>query len=250
LQRYGGRVAVVTGGSRGIGFSIAQRLVSEGAQVCITGRHSDALSVAVESLGGSVSAIAVTGAGDDEGHQREAIESVMQTFGRLDLLVNNVGLNPAYGPLFELEPAARRKILDVNVLGSLSWTQMAVEAGLGKYEGSVVNVASVAGLRAAEGIGFYGVSKAAIMQLTQQLAWELAPAVRVNAVAPAVVKTRFASLLYEGKESEVADAYPLKRLGDPEDVAAAVVFLGSADASWITGQTLVVDGGLTLGGGV
>src|SRR5690606_25732747 len=118
------------------------------------------------------------------------------------------------------------------------------------HGGAVVNVASVAGLRPATGIGMYGASKAALIHLTQQLAVELAPAVRVNAVAPAVVKTRFATALYEGREAEVAAAYPLKRLGVPGDVAGAVAYLASDEAAWVTGQTIVVDGGMTCTGGV
>ena len=121
---------------------------------------------------------------------------------------------------------------------------------MGEHGGSIVNVASVAGLRPSPGIGMYGVSKAALIRLTTELAVELGPGIRVNAVAPAVVKTKFATALYEGREEEVSAAYPLKRLGVPEDVAGAVAFLLSDAASWITGQTLVLDGGVTLTGGV
>jgi 3-oxoacyl-[acyl-carrier protein] reductase len=175
---------------------------------------------------------------------------VLAEYGRLDVLVNNTGINPSYGPLLELDPVAARKTLDVNVVAALSWVRVAHRAYLGEHGGAVVNVASVAGLRPAVGIGFYGVSKAALIQLTAQLAVELAPAVRVNAVAPAVVKTRFATALFEGREDEVSRAYPLARLGIPEDVAATVAYLASDDAAWVTGQTIVVDGGLTLAGGV
>jgi len=136
------------------------------------------------------------------------------------------------------------------VLGTLSWVQQVHQVWMAAHGCAVVNVASVAGLRPATGIGFYGTSKAALMHLTQQLTLELGPNVRVNAVAPAVVKTKFAGVLYEGKEDEVAAAHPLNRLGVPEDVAAAVAYLGSDDAAWTTGQTLVLDGGLTLNGGV
>ena len=129
--------------------------------------------------------------------------------------------------------------------------RQAVAHGLGRNSpGAVVNIASIAGLRPAPGIAYYGVSKSALIGLTVQLAAELAPSTRVNAVAPAVVKTRFAAALYEGHEEEAASRYPLGRLGVPDDVASAVAFLASADASWVTGQTLVLDGGVSLGSGL
>ncbi|MEV0337093.1 SDR family oxidoreductase, partial [Nocardia sp. NPDC050717] len=137
-----------------------------------------------------------------------------------------------------------------NCLAALAWTQQVHKAWMGEHGGSVVNVSSVAGIKPAPGIGFYGASKAMLTYLTQELAVELGPDIRVNAVAPAVVKTKFATALYEGREQEVSSAYPLKRLGVPEDIAGAVTFLLSADAAWITGQLLVVDGGITLTGGV
>jgi NAD(P)-dependent dehydrogenase (short-subunit alcohol dehydrogenase family) len=163
----------------------------------------------------------------------------------VSVLVNNIGINPAYGPLAGLDVGAARKILEVNVIGTLGWVQEALRGGLADG-GSVVNISSVSGVRPAPGIGFYGVSKAALIHLTEELAVELAPAVRVNAVAPAVIKTKFATALYEGREETVAAQYPLKRLGVPEDVSGAVAFLCSPDAAWITGQTLVIDGGGTL----
>jgi NAD(P)-dependent dehydrogenase (short-subunit alcohol dehydrogenase family) len=152
--------------------------------------------------------------------------------------------------MIDIDPAAAVKILAVNVLAPLAWTRRARDAWMGEHGGSVVNVASVAGLRASPGIGMYGVSKAALIRLTTELAVELGPGIRVNAVAPAVVKTRFATALYEGREEEVAAGYPLKRLGVPEDIAGVVAFLLSDQASWVTGQTVVLDGGVTLTGGL
>jgi NAD(P)-dependent dehydrogenase (short-subunit alcohol dehydrogenase family) len=249
-NRFDGQVAMVTGASRGIGLGIARRLVDEGARVCITARKPDALEEAVESLGGAEHAMGVPGKGDDVEHQAQAVKQTIETFGSLDLLVNNTGINPVYGRMIDLELDAARKIVEVNALSALSWTQQAHRAWMGEHGGSVVNVSSVAGHKPAPGIGMYGASKAMLSHITEELAVELGPGVRVNAVAPAVVKTKFATALYEGKEDEVAATYPLKRLGVPEDVGSVVAFLLSRDAAWVTGQVLVIDGGLTLTGGV
>ncbi|MGY0007347.1 SDR family oxidoreductase [Micromonospora sp. I033] len=247
--RFAGRTAIVTGASRGIGLAIAERLVADGAKVVITARKREALDQAVARLGAE-HAVGVAGHADDPDHQAEVVERAVDTFGSADFLVNNTGINPAYGPLVELDLAAARKVLEVNCLAALSWVQQVHRAWLAEHGGAVVNVSSVAGVRPASGIGFYGASKAMLTHLTQQLAVELGPDIRVNAVAPAVVKTRFATALYEDREEQVAAAYPLKRLGVPTDVGSVVAFLLSADAAWITGQLLVVDGGLTLTGGV
>ncbi len=244
------RVAIVTGASRGIGLGIAAELVRQGARVCVTARGQEALDAAVAELGGPDVAIGVPGKSDDDGHQAEAVARTIEAFGSLDMLVNNTGINPVFGPIADVDPVAAAKILAVNVLAPLAWTRRARDAWMGSHGGAVVNVASVAGLRASPGIGMYGVSKAALIRLTTELAVELGPRIRVNAVAPAVVKTKFATVLYEGREEQVSAAYPLKRLGAPEDIAGAVAFLLSDAASWITGQTLVVDGGVTLGGGL
>jgi NAD(P)-dependent dehydrogenase (short-subunit alcohol dehydrogenase family) len=244
------RVAIVTGASRGIGLGVAKALTERGAKVCITARKPEALEEAVRELGGPDHAMFVAGKSDDADHQDETVARTMEAFGRVDMLVNNTGINPVYGPTVEIDPAAAAKILAVNVLAPLAWTRKVRDAWMGEHGGSIVNVASIAGLRASTGIGLYGVSKAALIRLTMELAVDLGPGIRVNAVAPAVVKTKFATTLFEGREEEVSAAYPLKRLGVPEDVASAVAFLLSDDASWVTGQTLVLDGGVTLGGGV
>jgi NAD(P)-dependent dehydrogenase (short-subunit alcohol dehydrogenase family) len=251
MTQLSGAVAVVTGASRGIGFAIAQRFVAEGAKVCITGRDAGALEQAARDLGGPESAIGVPGKGDDADHRAQVIDTVVGRFGPITTLVNNIGINPAYGPLGTLDLGAARKMMDVNVLGTLGWVQEALRGGLADGgRGSIVNISSVSGVRPAPGIAFYGVTKAALIHLTEELAVELAPAVRVNAVAPAVIKTRFATALYEGREDEVAATYPMRRLGVPEDVAGAVSFLCSPDAAWITGQTVIIDGGVTLTGAV
>ncbi|WP_312168192.1 SDR family oxidoreductase [Microbacterium sp.] len=236
--RFDGTISLITGASRGIGFAIAQRIVAEGGSVVITGRRQDALDAAVAELGPGASAVA--GRADDADHRAEVFTHIEQRHGRLDHLVNNTGINPVYGPLVDVDAEAARKILEVNVVATLDWTRAALSAGLSR---SVVNIASVAGLGSSPGIAFYGISKAALINLTAQLAFELAPGIRVNAVAPAVIKTAFARALYEGHEAEAAAGYPLARLGEPDDVAGPVAFLLSDDAAWITGQTVVIDGG-------
>ncbi|MEU1204579.1 SDR family oxidoreductase [Nocardia sp. NPDC005825] len=250
MTRFEGKTAIVTGASRGIGLGIAQRLVDEGARVVITARKQEALDEAVAALGGPDKALAVAGRADDVAHQAETVKRAVDTFGSADLLVNNTGINPVYGTMMQLDLEAARKIVEVNCLAALSWVQQAYGAWMKDHGGAVVNVSSVAGIKPAPGIGFYGASKAMLTHITQELAVELGPDIRVNAVAPAVVKTKFATALYEGREEAIAATYPLKRLGVPEDIASVVAFLLSADSAWLTGQLLVVDGGITLTGGV
>jgi 3-oxoacyl-[acyl-carrier protein] reductase len=249
-KRFDSKVAIVTGASRGIGLAIAERLVADGARVCITARKADALSEAVESLGGYDNAIFSAGAADDETHQAETVAATLEAFGRIDFLVNNTGINPTYGRMIDVDLGAAEKTFRVNVISSIAWAQKVYHAWMGEHGGAIVNVASVAGLKPAPGIGVYGASKSGVIHVTEELAVELGPEIRVNAVAPAVVKTKFASALYEGREDEVAAAYPLKRLGVPDDIGSVVAFLLSEDAAWITGQTLTIDGGLMLTGGV
>jgi NAD(P)-dependent dehydrogenase (short-subunit alcohol dehydrogenase family) len=247
-SRLKGKTALVTGASRGIGLAIAQRLAYEGARVCITARDPSGLQEAASNFAPE-SVLTVAGKADDPAHQTEAITATIDAFGSLDFLVNNTGINLTYGTLLELELSAARKIFEVNCLAALSWVQLAHKEWMGEHGGSIVNTSSVAGLQPAPGIGFYGATKAMLSYLTAQLAVELGPTIRVNAIAPAVVKTKFASPLFETAEEEVASHYPLKRLGMPEDVSGAVAFLLSDDAAWLTGQIIVIDGGVTLTGG-
>lgn len=249
-HRLDGKAAIITGASRGIGLAIAHRLVAEGARVCITARNLELLWEAAEQFPrGSV--IAVAGKSDDPEHRLKVLDTVFRDLGHLDILVNNAGINPVFGPLMELELGTARKIIEVNLFATLAWVQNAYHhESLGFADGgAVVNLSSVSAQTPSPGIGFYGVSKAAIEHLTRTLAVEMGPKVRVNAIAPAVVKTQFARVLYEGREQEVVAQYPLGRLGAPEDVAAAVAFLASADSDWITGQVFNLDGGLLAAGG-
>ncbi|GAA5059313.1 SDR family oxidoreductase [Streptomyces sp. SID10815] len=244
-----GKVALVTGASRGIGYGVAEALVARGDRVCITGRNEDALKEAVDRLGAD-RVIGIAGKAHDETHQAEAVERVMAAFGRVDYLVNNAGTNPVFGPIADLDLNVARKVFDTNVLSALGFAQRTWHAWQKENGGAIVNIASVAGLAPSPFIGAYGVSKAAMINLTQQLAHEFAPRVRVNAIAPAVVKTKFAQALYEGREAEAAASYPLGRLGVPSDIGGAAAFLTSEQSDWVTGQTLVVDGGIFLNAGV
>jgi 3-oxoacyl-[acyl-carrier protein] reductase len=249
LPALSGKVALVTGASRGIGYGVAEALVARGDRVCITGRNEDALKEAVEKLGAD-RVIGVAGKAHDEAHQAIAVERTMEAFGRVDFLVNNAGTNPVYSPIADLDLNVARKVFETNVISALGFAQRTWHAWQKDNGGAIVNIASVAGLAPSPFIGAYGVSKAAMINLTVQLAHEFAPKVRVNAIAPAVVKTKFAQALYEGREEEAAAAYPLKRLGVPSDIGGAAAFLTSEQSDWVTGQTLVVDGGIFLNAGV
>ncbi|MFC4329832.1 SDR family oxidoreductase [Streptomyces andamanensis] len=249
LPPLSGKVALVTGASRGIGYGVAEALVARGDRVCITGRNEDALKEAVERLG-SDRVIGVAGKAHDEAHQAVAVDRVMEVFGRVDHLVNNAGTNPVFGPIADLDLNVARKVFETNVISALGFAQRTWHAWQKDNGGAIVNISSIAGLAPSPFIGAYGISKAAMINLTQQLAHEFAPKVRVNAIAPGVVKTRFAQALFEGREDEAAAAYPLGRLGVPTDIGGAAAFLTSEQSDWITGQTLVVDGGLFLNAGV
>ncbi|MEV0265772.1 SDR family oxidoreductase [Streptomyces sp. NPDC050617] len=244
-----GRVAIITGASRGIGYGIAEALVARGDRVVITGRGEEALEEAVRQLGED-RAIGVPGKAADDAHRAMVVERAMETFGRIDYLVNNAGTNPVFGPITELDLGVARKVYETNVLSALGFAQRTWHAWQKEHGGAIVNIASVAGISASPFIGAYGMSKAAMVNLTLQLAHEMAPTARVNSIAPAIVKTKFAAALYEDREAEAAANYPLGRLGVPADIGGATAFLLSDAAGWITGQNLVVDGGLFLNAGV
>jgi NAD(P)-dependent dehydrogenase (short-subunit alcohol dehydrogenase family) len=256
LTSLAGRTALVTGAGRGIGRAIAAELLGRGASVTVTARRPDELAAAAAELaagparGDDSRVLAVAGNAGDPAARAQAVDATLARFGSLGILVNNAGVNPQYGPLVEADLAAVRKVFEVNVVAALGFVQLAHRAWMGAHGGAVVNIASVAGLRSTHDIGAYGASKAALIRLTEELAWQLGPGIRVNAVAPAVVRTRFSTALYTGREDEVAAAYPAGRLGTPADVAALVGFLVSDAAAWITGETVRVDGGLLATGGL
>lgn len=242
--RVDGQVALVTGASRGIGEAVVRDLLDAGAEgVVITGRRGETLEPLAAELGDRV--VPVVGNVTDERHVAEAVGRAVDTFGSCDLLVNNAGTNPAAGSLTDVEMGAVDKTWEVNLRAPLLWARHAWQASMRDRGGAIVSIGSVGGLQPSPAIGAYNVSKAAVHHLTRQLAHELAPGVRVNAVAAAIVRTRLSEMLWSSDEEAVAKAHPLQRLGTPEDVAKAVVFLLSDAAAWITGVILPVDGGVT-----
>jgi NAD(P)-dependent dehydrogenase (short-subunit alcohol dehydrogenase family) len=242
--RVDGRVALVTGASRGIGEAIVRELLDAGAEgVVITGRRAETLEPLAATLGDRV--VPVVGNVTDEAHAEAAVRVAVDTFGSCDLLVNNAGTNPAAGSLTDVDLGAVDKTWEVNLRAPLLWVRHAWAASMREHGGAVVSIGSIGGLQPSPAIGAYNVSKAAVHHLTRQLAHELAPTVRVNAVAAAIVRTRLSEMLWSWDEDAVAAAHPLQRLGTPEDVARSVVFLLSDAASWITGVVLPVDGGVT-----
>ncbi|WP_280468925.1 SDR family oxidoreductase [Nocardia cyriacigeorgica] len=248
-----GKSALVTGASRGIGHAVAAELLRRGANVLITARKAEPLEQAaaqLRELGHQGEVVALAGNSGDADARAAAVDRAVTEFGSLDILINNTGINPVYGSLMDADLDAVRKIFDVNVVAALGYIQQAYRAWMGEHGGAVVNVASVAGIRSTGVIAAYGASKAALIRLTEELAWQLGPKIRVNAVAPGVVKTSFADALYSADEEAAARVYPLKRLGAPEDVARLIGFLVSEESGWIAGETVRVDGGLLSTGGI
>jgi NAD(P)-dependent dehydrogenase (short-subunit alcohol dehydrogenase family) len=246
--RLDGKVALVTGGSRGIGKAIAAAFARAGARVMISSRKADACAAAARELGSAVDFEA--GHVGDPADAERVIGATLERLGGLDVLVNNAATNPYAGPTIDVDLPRWEKTLQVNLTAPLVWTQIAWRRALRERGGVVINVSSVGGLSTSPILGVYDVTKAALIHLTRQLAAELGPKVRVNALAPGLIRTDFARALWEGGGGErVARAYPLKRLGEPEDAAAAALYLASDASSWVTGHTLVLDGGGLVGFG-
>jgi len=247
-----GKVVLVTGGSRGIGQATALEFARSGASgVVITSRKQENVDQArtelIEAGANGEAIVALAARADSEEAAHEAVNATVEAFGSCDVLVNNAGTNPAFGNLMEVDLGALDKTWSVNMRAPLLWVRAAHDAWMKDNGGSIVNVASVAGLRPSPFMGAYNISKAGLVHLTRQLALELAPDIRVNAVAPAVVKTRLAGALLENEEATAA-MHPLGRVGEPEDVARLIVFLGSDASSWMTGTVIPVDGGVTGAG--
>jgi NAD(P)-dependent dehydrogenase (short-subunit alcohol dehydrogenase family) len=243
-----GKVALVTGGSRGIGLASAIEFARSGAMgVAITSRKAENIEAAKEEMvGAGVDAdrvLALALRADDEEAANRAVAETVGTFGSCDILINNAGTNPAFGNLMDVDLGALDKTWDVNMRAPLLWVRAAYHGWMAEHGGVVVNVASIGGLRPSPMMGAYNMSKAGVVFLTRQLAQELAPKIRVNAVAPAVVKTRLAEFLLQDEDATAA-MHPLGRVGEPEDVARLIVFLASDASDWMTGTTVPVDGGV------
>jgi NAD(P)-dependent dehydrogenase (short-subunit alcohol dehydrogenase family) len=242
-----GKVALVTGASRGIGLAIARAFTDAGARVMITARHSEPLEAAAATLGGAEWLVANAGREEDAA---AAVAACIERLGRLDILVNNAATNPYAGDVIDLDRPRAEKILQVNVLGPLTWAQEAWRAWMREHGGVILNVASTGAFAVERQIGFYDLSKLALVQLTRQLAMELGPSTRVVAIAPGLVRTEMSRMLWDGHEAAWNEKLPLQRIGEPDDIGRAALFLVGDDGAWITGHCLTVDGGeLVIGGG-
>ena len=238
-----GKVALITGGSKGIGFGIAKAFIEAGGRVMIVARKPDALEAAATELGGPDVARWMPAHVAKPEDAAASVAATLEEFGRLDILVNNAATNPYAGRTIDIDLGRWDKTFEVNLRGPLIWSQEAWRQSLKQNGGSIINIASVGGFVTSPALGTYGVFKAAMIYLTKQLAAELAPQVRVNCLAPGLIKTDFAQYLWkDGKDEMVAKTYPLKRLGEPVDIAEAALYF-AAGASWVTGQTLILDGG-------
>lgn len=242
--RLDGKVALVTGASKGIGAATAKALAESGARVMLSSRKQDALEATAAGIDGETAVFAANAGEPDQA--AACVAATVERFGRVDVLVNNAATNPYYGPTLDISESQFDKTVQVNWKGPLVWSRLVWEASMKEGGGSIVNVASIGGLSVEPTIGIYNGTKAALLHLTRTLAAELAPQVRVNAVAPGLVRTDMARALWERDEEAIAGRIPMKRLGEPADIADAVVFLASDAASWVTGHTMVVDGGMLL----
>jgi NAD(P)-dependent dehydrogenase (short-subunit alcohol dehydrogenase family) len=244
-----GRTALITGASRGIGKATAVALAAEGCNVVLSSRKQEALdevAAEIRAAHPSVGVLPKAAHVGDEEAARACVEAAVGEFGTLDILVNNAGTNPYFGPMVDLDAARASKIVQVNQFAIVLWTQLAWKLSMAEHGGSIVNIASVGGMVTEHGIGYYNATKAAVIHLTRQFAMELAPSVRVNGIAPGLVRTHLARALWEENEAQIAKFMPLGRIGEPEDIAKTILFLAGDASSWLTGQTLVVDGGATV----
>ncbi|WP_432831861.1 SDR family oxidoreductase [Dactylosporangium sp. CA-092794] len=243
------RTVLVTGASRGIGKATAFAFAAEGCNVVLTSRKIESLDeVAAEITGQFPGAGVLTHAAHAAEPDQAAavVDAAMQRFGAVDVLVNNAATNPYFGPLMEIDPVRADKTVRLNQFGVVLWSQLVWKASMAERGGAIVNVASVGGVITEPGIGYYNATKAAVIHLTRQLGAELAPRVRVNAVAPGIVRTHLARGLWENNEEYISEKLPLGRIGEPDDIAGVITFLAGTAARWMTGQTLVVDGGAQI----
>lgn len=242
------KVAVITGASRGIGEAIARTFAAHGARVVLASRRIEGVKAVADGIGAAAHAVAA-----HTGHEAQCValvEEAVARFGRVDVLVNNAATNPYFGPMLDTDGGAWLKTFEVNLQGYFWMAREVAKHLQGRgAPGSIVSVASVAGLEAAPFQGVYGATKAAVISMTKTLAFELgASGIRVNAIAPGLVETRLASAIVQNEAlvAEVVRKTPLGRYGQPDEIAGAALFLASDASSYMTGQTLVIDGGMTI----
>ncbi|HEY4862889.1 MAG TPA: SDR family oxidoreductase [Xanthobacteraceae bacterium] len=247
-----GKVAVITGSSRGIGRAIAERLAEHGAKVVVSSRKAEACKEVADAINkkhGKDSAIVVPANISSKDDLKNLVEEATRKFGKIDILVCNAASNPYFGPLGGIQDDQFRKILDNNILSNHWLAQLVSPQMIKRKEGSIIIVSSIGGLRGSPVLGAYCISKAADLQLARNLAVEYGPHnVRVNCIAPGLIKTDFARALWEDKARLAAreEQTPLRRIGEPDEIAGAAVFLASAAGSFVTGQNIVIDGGVTI----
>ena len=244
------KIALITGSTRGIGLAIAKRMAEAGAKVVISSRKSDACAAAAQEItaaGGTALAHAANIA--DKAALQDLVDHVLREWGRVDILVCNAAVNPHFGPLSTIDDAAFDKIMASNVRSNLWLCNMVIPQMAERKDGAVVIISSIAGLKGNTALGAYGISKAADFELVRNLAVEWGSSnVRVNAIAPAIVRTDFARKLWEDPEryAWAVSRYPLRRIGEPDDIAGPAIFLASRAGAFVTGQVIVVDGGVTI----
>jgi NAD(P)-dependent dehydrogenase (short-subunit alcohol dehydrogenase family) len=249
-----GKVAVVTGGSKGIGRAICERMAEAGAKVVVSSRKLDACEAVVEGIrakGGEATAVACNVSHIEQ--LQNLVDTSMKTYGRIDCLVGNAAVNPHYGPMTTIDEGAFQKIVDCNIRANLWLSRMVLPQMAERRDGTIIIISSIAGIKGTDDIGMYGVSKAADMALARNLAVRWGEHnIRINTIAPGLIKTDFAKALWEDPERRAAveAGYPLRRIGDPDDIAGVAVFLAADAGRYITGQTIVVDGGATVVGSV
>ncbi|MEO8813184.1 MAG: SDR family oxidoreductase [Caulobacteraceae bacterium] len=245
-----GKVAIVTGSTKGIGKAIAERMAEHGARVTISSRKAPSCEAVASAINARRpgAAIAVPANISSKDDLQRLVDETRAAFGKIDILVCNAASNPYYGPMAGIGDEAFRKILDNNIVSNHWLIHMVAPEMAARRDGAIIIVSSIGGLRGSGVLGAYAISKAADMQLARNLAQELSPDnIRVNCIAPGLVKTDFAKVLWDTPEAERRSSVgtPLRRLGEPDDIAGAAVFLGSRAGAWMTGQTIVVDGGAT-----